>query len=508
MIILRPRQKKFKEDIKKNFEKFKRIIAVAPCGFGKTPTAVSIMEDALKKKSTVLFIVDRDELINQCSESLSRLGLTHGVYKRNHKKLNNLASIQVTSWQTLIKQIRAKNYSFIPKLIIYDEAHRSVAETPKSVLEYFKELYDPYFLGFTATPYRTDNTGLGDFYEAIVESCSAQTLIDENLLIKPKIFHCKSDEFEIDKVILDDLSEVNFNDTDKDVIIGADVVRNYQKICNGKQALIFCPTVERAKTIAEKFKKANISAEFVECHTKNREKLIKDFKNKKFKILTNASLLAEGFDHPSLECVILFRKMDSRIMYRQACNRCMRISEEKTEAYILDFFDNVMEHSYPYSTEKYSLSLSDEVENKNEDIDEDEQEDEIPVSCNHCGEIYDRNLEYCPKCGNLNDYKIKKIIVEAKKDLIELTEEEEKKIEAKAKEATYEEKQQEYTKLAVICMEKCKKPRWVDGMYKRKFGVWPNRMKKSEEFKKYIEMYENQNSKVFSKQLEWKLGIE
>jgi len=510
MIELRPRQKKLKEDIRKAFRKYKRVLAIAPCAFGKTPTAASIMEDAIKVGSKILFIVDREELINQCSETLFKLGINHGVYVRGHKKLNNAAPVQLSSWQTLIRQIKNNSFKFKPNLIIYDEAHRSVAETPKTVLEFFP---DAFVIGFTGTPYRNDKTGLGSFYQVKVESCSALDLINENLLIKPKIYHCEVEEVSTtDKVILDDLTEINFNEADKDVIIGADIVRNYQEICKGKQALIFCPTVERAKVIAEKFNKAGISAEFVECHTKNREKLISDFKNNKFKILTNASLLAEGFDHPSLECVILFRKMDSRIMYRQACNRCMRIYKGKTEAYILDFFDNYLEHGHPYSTEKYSLEEDDEVEEISNNEDDEDDEENGPVTCNECQFVYESELKCCPNCGAINNSKIKKIFVEAKKDLVELTEEEEIQIEKaleekRKKDASPEEKQKEYTRLCVICMEKCKKPRWVDGMYKEKFGVWPNRVKKSPEFVKYIENYEKKESRV-SKQLEWKMGLD
>lgn len=506
MLELRPRQKKWKNDIRNAFKVYKRVLAVAPCAFGKTPTAVSIMNDAVEKKSPVLFIVDREELINQCSETLSSYGVKHGVYIRGHKKLNNSALVQLSSWQTLSKQINSSTFKLKPALIIYDEAHRSVAETPKSVLEFFQDVY---ILGLTGTPYREDNTGLADIYQVIVESCSAQDLINENLLIKPEIFHCEVDDHSVEKVILDDLTELNFNDAEKDIVIGADVVRNYQKLCNGKQALIFCSTVERAKKVAEKFNLAGISANFVECHTKNREKLIKDFKTKKFLILSCASLLAEGFDHPSLECVILFRKMESRIMYRQACNRCMRISKGKTNAYILDFFGNVMQHGYPYSTEKYSLTESvDEKETEVDSEDEDIEQDK-PITCNNCQNIYEYTAEFCPKCGAINDALVKKIIVEAKKDLVKLTEEEDKKLEEKTKEATQEEKQTEYTKWCVICMEKGYHPKWVKGKFKKKFDIWPNKMKKSEEFKKYLEMYENKEttSRVLSKQLEWKLGI-
>jgi superfamily II DNA or RNA helicase len=348
----------------------------------------------------------------------------------------------------------------------------------------------------------------------MVTSCNAIDLINEGLLIKPIYFHIETniDISSESKVVMDDLTEQVLGETEHDIIIGADLIGNYKKRCDGKQAIVFCKNVNHAKEVAERFNKAGISAEFIECNTKNRKALLEAFEKKKFKILTCATLLAEGYDYPDLECVILFRKMGSRALYRQACNRCMRISPGKKNAYILDFFNNFSDHGVPWSTEEYSLSdtVKDESEKKDKIEKEDEDNKKNPILCPKCFNVIDEIPENkkCPFCKEHITETFKKIIIEIKNDLKQLDSQKEKELETK-KVYTQEEKQKEYNKLCLKCIEKCKKPKWADGMYKKKFEVWPRKMKKPEEFIKYEKEYaKKQEQTIFlTKQLEWKMGL-
>lgn len=512
MIKLRPRQVKFKNDIKKAFaDGYKKILAVAPCGFGKNPTAASIMEDAEKKGGTVLFMVHRKELIDQASASLDKLGVNHGVIKRKHPKSNPLAKVQLASWQTLIRKIYSKDFKFKPTLIIYDEAHQSVAPRPKEILDFYS---DAFLIGFTATPYRMDSTGLKEIYQIIVTSCDATDLIKEGLLVKPKYYRCNNIELAKNKnsnttIVTDDLIEKTINELEHepDIIIGADVIRNFKKICGeNKQAVVFCPKIENAERIAEKFNRAKIKAKVVDCHTSNREILLKSFARKEFQIIVNASLLSEGWDYPELDCVILMRNITSRALFRQACNRCMRIHPNKKEAYILDFFDNFSSHGMPYSKDKYSLENG--VEEKTKEEKEDEDDAPITEFCVNCQNVYDviPGIKVCPHCGIVLDDEIiklsKKIIVEAKKDLEEVDE--------KKAPPTMDEKQERYNRLSATCMKMGHNPYWVNQQYKNIFGVYPRKMQKTEEFKRYSEEYSNdgEQKQQISKQLAWVMGLD
>lgn len=512
MIKLFPNQLKAKQDIWQEFAKGnKKIIFVAPCGFGKTPTAVSIMNDAEQKGKTVLFIVHMDELMNQCSEHLSSLGVKHGVIKNKHPKVNPNAKIQLSSWQTLNRKIKNPNFKFVPDLIIFDEGQRSVAPRPMEVLLYFDkralELSRPiYLICMTGTPYRESGYGLGSYYQKIVTTCSALDLINEGRLIKPKYLKINTELSNSDPdslIVLEDGTEKPISEVSPDIIIGADIIRNFKKVCEKKQAVIFCPTVEIAESVCERFKKAGITANVIECHTKNRDALLRDFANKKFQVIVNAALLAEGWDYKELDCVILLRKIGSRALYRQACNRCMRSHPNKKEAFILDFFDNYLEHGMPWSNEIYTLEGKIQEEKikkeKEESKDLDDKTDDVETLCSNCGTLCELKHDNCPECGEKLIKKIKKIIGEMKNDLVEFDE-------SKENIPTMEDKQVEYNKLAAICMKQGYNPGWVSNQYRKKFGVWPNRMKKTEEFIKYSSNWENdkQSGKLIAQQLEWR----
>ena len=497
MFELRPRQKKLKSDVRKACAAgAKRILIVAPPGFGKTPTAVSIMNDAVEKGKKILFLVHRKELIEQCSATLDKFLVPHSILINKHPKCNLSMPVQLSSWQTMKRFINSDHTItvFVPDIIIYDEAHRSVAEVALNVLTCFPNVF---LFGFTGTPYRDDGKGLGQkdrrysgepIYQALVSTCTTPELISEGLIVKPEYYQCREDT-DIDAYLKQiDQAEVSadFAQNSACSVIKGDVIRNFKKICPDSQAVVFCPNTEQAEIIAESFRKSGITANMVECNTKNRKQLLSDFSSKKFQIITNASLLSEGWDYPSLECVINLRNVQSRVFYRQASNRCMRIAKGKNKAYVLDFFnlpDKFLD--LPWSDEgEYSLDPDTEIlPRKNR-----EKRDGIEITfvkCNECPNTIDLTCEtHCSACGALAPERMQKIVVEAVNDLDKVDEDEIEK-----KKATKDEKQVEFDKLVAICMNKGWKPGWVGNKYKEKFGCWPKSLKYSEAWLKYKEEF-------------------
>lgn len=479
MFQLRPRQIKLKNDIRKACgEGYRKILCQAPPGFGKTPTMASLMRDAVNGGRKVLFLVHRKELIEQCSLTLKKLGIVNSILVNKNPKLNLGLPIQLSSWQTMQGFVKGGEISiFNPDIILYDEAHRSVADKAKMILNCYEKSF---LFGFTGTPYRDDGKGLGikneGLYEILIETCSTNTLIDEGLIVKPLYHQCGNLGNVTSYLKQDDDGEINPEIAD--LIIKADVVRNYRKICSSSQGVVFCPNTEQAELIAEKFRKAGFKANMVECKTKNRKQLLEDFANKKFQILTNASLLSEGWDYPPLETVVFLRNIRSRVFFRQAANRCMRISKEKNVAHILDFF-NCWEtfEGLPWDDEIYNLDGEVKPDPKNY-----EKREELLTtrSCKSCNSvIFDNTETHCPSCGQPLNFKIEKIIAEAINDLVTINENDIK--------VTKDEKQKEFEKLCATCMNKGYKWGWVNNQYKTKFGVWPKGLVIPEAFAKYKE---------------------
>lgn len=499
MITLRPRQivleAKIKEayrDLKlKNPNKAAKICVQAPCGFGKTPLMVKMIKRAELKKQQILFLAPKKELINQCSEMLLNNGIIHGVLN-NPKRGNSGALVQLSCPETVANRIEnflkpsgivefegMKKELWYPNLIFYDECHGSASTTATTVLEYYEKSD---LFGFSATPYRDDLKGLGELYDVLVESCSMKDLIEDGLLIKPEYHVCEAEITTTEAITFNSESDETTTD-DADIVINADIIRNFRNICEKAQTVVFCSSIDKADEVAEKFRKAGFTAKSVDSKKtkdKVRDQILKDFDDKKFQILCNAVLLKEGWDCPDLECVIILRKLQSRIFYRQSAARCMRTSKNKPnkKAYILDFFNNVEKFDLPWEDEIYSLTETVQSDPSDKEL---EKKSDKPSFCDKpgCLTMLDPGITVCPVCGT-SKLRGEKLVVEAVADLKKVDE---------SKLVTKSDKQIEYDKYCALCMDKKWKPKSVDAKYKQKFGVWPRGMVQSPNFKKYCDEY-------------------
>jgi DNA repair protein RadD len=496
MITLRPRQIELESKIKEACRKLKlknparalKICIQAPCGFGKTPLMVKMIKGAEAKGKNIAFFAPKKELIEQCSEMLSENGIVHGILN-NPKHVNHHALVQLSCPETVANIIEkflkpslnidlVKRTLWTPDIIFYDECHNSASDTASRVLKYYE---NSDLFGFSATPYRDDLKGLGDLYDELVESCTTKDLINDGLLIKPEYHVCDVDVTTTEAITFNSESEETTT-VDADLVINADIVRNFINICKDSQTVVFCSSIEKAEEIANKFRKAGFTANSVDSKTKPtiRRQILKDFDKKKFQILCNAVLLKEGWNCPDLECVIILRRLQSRIFYRQASGRCMRTSKNKPnkKAYILDFFNCVEKFDLPWEDEIYSLTETVQSDPKDKEI---EEKDEKGSFCDKpgCLTFLDPGVNICPICGT-GKTKGQKVVVEAVADLKKVDE---------SKIVTKSDKQIEYDRLSALCIDKKWKPKAVDAKYKSKFGVWPRGIIKTLNFQKYCEEY-------------------
>lgn len=105
-ITLRPYQENLKNKTREAFKSYKRVIMLAPCGSGKTITAVSIMKDSIAKGKKVWFVVHRRELQAQAENTLERYGVPTD-------------NIKVYMVQTLANKL--DKITETPDMIIFDE---------------------------------------------------------------------------------------------------------------------------------------------------------------------------------------------------------------------------------------------------------------------------------------------------------------------------------------------------------------------------------------------------
>jgi hypothetical protein len=85
------------------------------------------------------------------------------------------------------------------------------------------------------------------------------------------------------------------------------------------------------------FNKKGIKAKHIDGKSKDRQKILKDFSDNKFQILCNSSLLLEGYDEPSIDCVINLRATKIQSLYSQILGRGTRICEGKKDLLVLEY---------------------------------------------------------------------------------------------------------------------------------------------------------------------------
>jgi superfamily II DNA or RNA helicase len=120
------------------------------------------------------------------------------------------------------------------------------------------------------------------------------------------------------------------------------IVKEYIHLANGEKTICFCVNIDHCEALTKEFQKNNINA--VSVHGKisrgEREKIIRNFKEGEITILVNCYLLTEGFDEPSVTCLLLARPTMSKVLYMQMIGRGSRIFPGKTICKVIEFTDN------------------------------------------------------------------------------------------------------------------------------------------------------------------------
>ena len=346
---------------------------VLPCGGGKSVIVADIAKKATQKHNRVLFLVHRKELCEQIENTFKWWGVD--------MDLCDVMMVQTATRR--IKKIKP------PALIITDENHHSKSTTYRRIYDSFPNAKR---IGVTATPWRLDGSGLKDVNDELVVGVSAKWLI-ENHYLSPYDYYAPTvadlsgikivrGEFEVESVEIALMKKAVYGN----------VIENYRKFADGKQAICYCASIRHSAAMAEEFCSAGISAKHIDGNTpkSEREQIISDFRKGEVKILCNVDLISEGFDVPDCECAILIRPTKSLTLYIQQSMRCMRYKYGK-RAVILDHVGNYAIHGMPDADRQWSLA----GRKKNK------RDDSVSVTmCPNCYQVFGApKPKICPNCG-------------------------------------------------------------------------------------------------------------
>jgi hypothetical protein len=172
----------------------------------------------------------------------------------------------------------------------------------------------------------------------------------------------------------------------------AEVVTRFWELCPERKAIAFCASVNQALDLAEQFNATGIKAEAIVADTtlQDRDSIFAEFADGKVQIITSMGVLCEGFDEPSVQCVLLARPTRSRALLVQMSGRGLRLYPDKEDCYQVDFCENFKRLGFP--TEKYKIGLCP----RKTDIDAEPNLKECP----NCHAMIPAFAMLCPECGH------------------------------------------------------------------------------------------------------------
>jgi len=248
----------------------RQVILQAATGSGKTVMASALVQRAVNKGSSILFLAHRRELISQCSNKLSLFGIDHGIIMAGQVG-ESWHSVQIASVDTLRARAITRKKMELPKadVVIIDECHRSLSKTYRKIID---EYSSSFILGLTATPCRGDGLGLGHIYSDMVCAPTIKTLTDQGHLVPAKYFAPSVPDLAGIKLTAGDYNKKQLAtrmDTPK--LVG-DVVTNWLSIANGKTTVVFASSVQHSINLMESFQALGITAGHIDGATPTEER--------------------------------------------------------------------------------------------------------------------------------------------------------------------------------------------------------------------------------------------
>ena len=341
---LRPYQQEAKAAVLEQWEQVRRTLLVLPTGCGKTVVFAKITEEMVRRGSRVLILAHRGELLTQAADKLHAVsGLNCSVEKAEESCLSSWFRVTVGSVQTLMRDKRLGQFS--PDYfgtIVVDEAHHVLSDGYQRVLEHFP---DAKVLGVTATPDRGDMRNLGSFFESLAYEYTLPQAIREGYL-------CPIRALTIPLQL--DLSSVGISGGDfkvGDLGTALDpylesIASEMEKHCQGRKTVVFLPLVKTSQKFCDLLNARGFRAAEVNGGSKDREEVLKDFSDGRYDVLCNSMLLTEGWDCPSVDCVIVLRPTKVRSLYCQMVGRGTRLSPGKDHLLLLDFLWHTERHAH------------------------------------------------------------------------------------------------------------------------------------------------------------------
>lgn len=364
---LYPEQQELLDNILAQLKSKNRLLVVHPTGGGKT-VVLSFLAKVLEGSTLVL--VHRKEVVQQNYEKLVKvLGTDVGLLQAGQPQSQahvNSGSIQtIASW--IKRGVKPEGFRQIKNLII-DEAHLNKADMLDRILKSDWLHPDCKIIGFTATPCTLTGKPLGDVYHHLVKGSSTRELQTIGriplfrVLASPQYINLEG----VKKSSTGDYNQKMFDKKNPPSKVAALVQSAWESALDTELVkpdgigLIFANSVEASQYIERDFKSKGIRVAHIDAKTPKpeRDEIVRQLRAGELNIITNVSILAEGFDCPTVDWVMLARPTASLAVHLQQFGRGLRGTGE---VIIIDPAGNSLRHGLPTDYNEWSLTDSSDI---------------------------------------------------------------------------------------------------------------------------------------------------
>ena len=384
--MLRDYQQKDLDRIINTFVKTDSILFEACVSYGKTYLACAFIEKCIGWGKNVIFCVNRESLVMQALNDFSSIKEHVSVLKSGYEHLfDNTKQVQLV----MLHSFNARKdllQDFDAHVIITDECHLYHGGAMMEGL--IKQFPDAKRLGITGTPI-TELGYLLEGYQEYMQTISMKELIADNTLATPiyyeSVNNCNFDDIklkgndfdslEVDKIVLD-VNQVN------------KIVDTWRQHALNKKTIIFANSIKHANKIQKAFADAGFNAYLLHSNisTKDREALLKDFREGKRTIIINVAMLVEGFSDTEVECILFACPTKILRKFIQSSGRGFRRSKTKTECIFLDCCGVFAIHGKPDDYRFYTVKKP-------------KNDEPLFQQCPECGNIEPIHVKQCSICG-------------------------------------------------------------------------------------------------------------
>ena len=311
-------------------------------GAGKTVIFSTLPKHLpVKFGQKMLVVAHREELIMQAYNMLVEINPDLVINIENGDNKAPDSHIVVGSIQSLNSEKRKDRYgegSF--NYIIIDEAHH--AHKDNSYGELINRIKPLTVIGFTATPFRSDDKDIYELFGRKVFSYGMEDLTEKGYLVPIEHINEYS-ECDLSSV---KLRKNSYDESQLSQAIDIEernefILRKYVVHSDEKRAVIFCVNVQHCLNLETLFSYCGIpcAAIYGSMKKEDRKRILQEFSDGKILVVFSVGVLTEGFDEPKIETIILARPTLSEVLIKQMVGRGTRLSEGKESLKVINIVD-------------------------------------------------------------------------------------------------------------------------------------------------------------------------